>query len=42
MVTSRSCRPTSTPGTPTLDRPVRRGDWPVMNEDRPAVQLFSA
>ena len=30
------------PGTPTLVKPVRSGDWPVMNDERPAVQLFSA
>ena len=27
------------PGRPTLVRPVRMGDWPVMNAARPAVQL---
>ncbi|MNP53437.1 hypothetical protein D3C76_1479150 [compost metagenome] len=42
MVTSLACSPTGTPGMPTLDRPVRRGVCPVMNDDRPAVQLFSA
>ena len=42
MVMSRFCRPTGAPGTPTFDRPVRSGVWPVMNDDRPAVQLFSA
>jgi hypothetical protein len=33
--------PTSTPGIPTLLSPVRYTLWPVMNEDRPAVQLCS-
>ena len=28
-------------GMPTLDRPVRYTLWPVMNDDRPAVQLCS-
>src|SRR5437762_4860586 len=27
------------PGNPTFVRPVRIGDWPVMNAARPAVQL---
>jgi len=27
---------------PTLDKPVRNGVCPVMNDERPAVQLFSA
>jgi hypothetical protein len=31
--------PRSAPGSPTLVRPVRIGDWPVMNAARPAVQL---
>ena len=30
------------PGMPTLERPVRMGVWPVMKDERPAVQLFSA
>ena len=29
----------SAPGRPTLVRPVRMGDWPVINAARPAVQL---
>jgi hypothetical protein len=29
------------PGKPTLVMPVRKPDWPVMNEARPAVQLCS-
>src|SRR5262249_13986264 len=31
--------PRSAPGSPTLVRPVRMGDWPVMKAARPAVQL---
>ena len=42
MVTSLACRPTSAPGRPTLDRPVRSVTWPVMKVERPAVQLCSA
>jgi hypothetical protein len=30
------------PGMPTLSSPVRNPTSPVMNVDRPAVQLFSA
>ena len=30
------------PGSPTLERPVRSVAWPVMKDDRPAVQLCSA
>ena len=29
------------PGIPTLLRPVRYTLWPVMNDERPAVQLCS-
>ena len=36
------CNPTVAPGMPTLDRPVRMTDCPVINDDRPAVQLCSA
>ncbi len=39
MVGSSGCRPRSAPGRPTLVRPVRIGDWPVMKAARPAVQL---
>ena len=39
MVGSSGCSPRSAPGRPTLVRPVRIGDWPVMNAARPAVQL---
>ena len=39
MVTSCARRPWSAPGRPTLVRPVRIGDWPVMKAARPAVQL---
>ena len=39
MVGSSGCKPKSAPGSPTLVRPVRIGDWPVMNAARPAVQL---
>ena len=38
---SSACSPTSAPGMPTLLRPVRKTLWPVMNDDRPAVQLCS-
>ena len=30
--------PIGAPGMPTLDSPVRMTLWPVMNDDRPAVQ----
>ena len=39
MVASCARSPWSAPGRPTLVRPVRMGDWPVMNAARPAVQL---
>ena len=39
MVGSSFCRPSVEPGRPTLVRPVRMGDWPVMKAARPAVQL---
>ena len=39
IVGSSGCRPRSAPGRPTFVRPVRIGDWPVMNAARPAVQL---
>ena len=42
MVMSSACSPSDAPGKPTLERPVRKVAWPVMNEDRPAVQLCSA
>ena len=42
MVMSLACRPRSAPGMPTLVSPVRSVDWPVMNVERPAVQLCSA
>jgi hypothetical protein len=29
------------PEIPTFDSPVRYTLWPVMNADRPAVQLYS-
>ena len=38
-VGSSGPRPSSAPGRPTLVRPVRIGDWPVMKAARPAVQL---
>ena len=41
IVGSSGDMPTSTPGIPTLDRPVRYTLWPVMNDERPAVQLCS-
>ena len=34
-------QPCSAPGSPTLLSPVRYTLWPVMNADRPAVQLCS-
>jgi hypothetical protein len=34
--------PNLAPGKPTLVRPERTGDWPVMKAARPAVQLCSA
>ena len=41
IVGSSSWRPTGAPGSPTLLNPVRKTLWPVMNDDRPAVQLCS-
>jgi hypothetical protein len=41
MVGSSAWSPTGAPGTPTLLSPVRNTLWPVMNDDRPAVQLCS-
>ena len=35
-------QPRVAPGKPTLVMPVRKPDWPVMKEARPAVQLCSA
>jgi hypothetical protein len=35
MVGSSSRMPSSAPGRPTLERPVRNTLWPMMNEDRP-------
>ncbi len=34
-------QPDLEPGMPTLLSPVRKTLWPVMNDDRPAVQLCS-
>lgn len=42
MVGSCACMPSCAPGSPTFDRPVRNGLWPVMNAERPAVQDCSA
>ena len=39
MVGSSTFMPSGAPGRPTLVRPVRIGDWPVMKAARPAVQL---
>ncbi len=39
MVGSAAWSPSLAPGRPTLRRPVRIGDWPVMKAARPAVQL---
>src|SRR5262245_34610387 len=39
MVGSSGRKPRSAPGKPTLVKPVRMGDCPVMNAARPAVQL---
>jgi hypothetical protein len=39
MVGSSFFMPSGAPGRPTLVRPVRIGDWPVMKAARPAVQL---
>ena len=39
MVGSSFFMPSGAPGRPTLVRPVRIGDCPVMNAARPAVQL---
>ena len=39
MVGSSAFMPSGAPGRPTLVRPVRIGDWPVMKAARPAVQL---
>ena len=39
MVGSSFFMPSGAPGKPTLVRPVRIGDWPVMKAARPAVQL---
>ena len=36
---SSALSPSVAPGRPTLVRPVRIGDWPVMKAARPAVQL---
>jgi hypothetical protein len=41
MVGSSGCSPIGEPGTPTLLSPVRKTLCPVMNEERPAVQLCS-
>ena len=38
MVMIFSFMPIGAAGMPTFDRPVRKTLWPVMNEDRPAVQ----
>src|SRR6516165_6911223 len=39
MVMSSGCNPTVAPGMPTLDRPVRITDCPVMNDDRGEFEL---
>ena len=39
MVGSSLRIPRSAPGSPTLLSPVRKGSWPVMKAERPAVQL---
>ena len=39
---SSSLSPSSAPGSPTFERPVRNTLWPVMKDDRPAVQDCSA
>ena len=41
MVGSSAWSPTGDAGNPTLLSPVRDTLWPVMNADRPAVQLCS-
>jgi hypothetical protein len=41
MVGSCAWRPWAAPGSPTLLRPARNTLWPVMNAERPAVQLCS-
>jgi hypothetical protein len=41
-IMSSARRPRSAPGRPTLERPVRSVACPVMNDERPAVQLCSA
>ena len=38
MVTSLSFMPIGAAGMPTFERPVRATLWPVMNDERPAVQ----
>lgn len=38
MVMTFSVMPIGAAGMPTLERPVRKTLWPVMNEERPAVQ----
>jgi hypothetical protein len=40
-VSSIRCLPIGAAGMPTFDRPVRNTLCPVMNDDRPAVQLCS-
>jgi hypothetical protein len=42
IVASSFCSPIGAAGTPTLLKPVRSVAWPVMNVERPAVQLCSA
>ena len=41
-VGSLSLSPDLAPGMPTFDNPTRKGSWPVINDERPAVQLCSA
>jgi hypothetical protein len=41
MVGSSARSPMGAAGRPTLLSPVRKTLWPVMNDERPAVQLCS-
>lgn len=38
MVMSSTAMPSFAPGRPTLESPVRKTLWPMMKEERPAVQ----
>ena len=42
IVQASAGSPTFAPACPTVVRPVRIGNWPVMKFARPAVQLASA